>query len=121
MDERVHTYEVMFIVNPLLEEKALREEMDRIKTFLQENGAEIEEWEEWGVRRLAYPIEKKRSGFYVNFFFKAPASLAPMLERQFLLTENIMRFLIIKLDAKALRHREKIKAQKQAEAGGAAI
>ncbi|MCS7083239.1 MAG: 30S ribosomal protein S6 [Bacteroidetes bacterium] len=120
MTARVFTYEGLFILNPMLEEKPLREEIDRIRVFLLENGAEIEEWDEWGVRRLAYPIQKKRSGFYVNFFFKAPSTLVPKLERQFLLTDNVMRFLLMKLDAKALRHREKAKAQKQAESGSTA-
>lgn len=99
-------YEHTFIVNAVLDEEDIKATVQKHIDFLKDNGAEIEEVDEWGIQRLAYQIDGKRSGYYVNAYFDAPSDLIAKFERQLQIDDNIMRYLSIKYDNKMKKHRE---------------
>jgi len=102
-------YELTYIVNPVLEEDQLKATVDKFNTFLSDNGALIDEVQQWGMRSLAYPIKKKSSGYYVNAYFTAPGAIIVKLERQLEIDDNVLRYLTIKYDNKMLQYREQQK------------
>ncbi len=99
-------YEVSFIINPVLEEEQVKEVRENFESFVTEKGAEIDEVDEWGIKRLAYEIDGKNSGYYVNAYFHAPGTIVSDLERYFKLEENILRNIVLKYDNKMLKYRE---------------
>lgn len=99
-------YELTYIVNPVLEDEQVKETVSKFTAILEDNGAQIEETDEWGIQRLAYDIDGKGSGYYVNAYFTAPGPAIAKLERAFQIDDNILRFITLKYDAKMLRHRE---------------
>ncbi len=105
-------YEVTFIINPVLEEDQVKEVKEGFESFITGQGAGIDEVEEWGIRRLAYEIDGKNSGYYVNACFHASPQIVNELERYFKLQENILRHLLLKYDNKMLKHRELFKKGK---------
>lgn len=100
-------YETVIILTPLLSEEIVKETLDKFRNFLTENGAEIIHEDNWGLKKLAYPIEKKTTGFYHLTEFKAPGELINKLEVQYKRDERIMRFLTIALDKHAIAYNEK--------------
>ncbi|MFA6456195.1 MAG: 30S ribosomal protein S6 [Bacteroidota bacterium] len=99
-------YESIIIINATLEDAQIEAEIEKVKDFITKNNGEIRALEKWGRRRLAYAIKKKNNGFYVLYEFKAPGDLIAKLERQYLLNENIIRFLTVELNKKALKAKE---------------
>jgi small subunit ribosomal protein S6 len=99
-------YEVTFVINPVLEEDQVKEVKEAFEAFITEKNAEIEEVEEWGIKRLAYEIDGKNSGYFVNAYFHASGDIVSELERYFKLQENVIRHLLLKYDNKMLKHRE---------------
>lgn len=106
-------YESTYIVNAILEDTEIETIITRISEFLAEHGATISEMNKWGRRRLAYPIKKKYNGYYVYMIFEANAETIPLLERFYVLDDNIMRHLTVQLDPK-LRDFRKVRAEAQA-------
>lgn len=104
----IHTriYESVIIINATLEDAQIEAEIEKVKDFIQKNNGEIRAVEKWGRRRLAYPIKKKNNGFYVLYEFKAPGDIVAKLERLYHLNENIIRYLTVQLDKKALKAKE---------------
>ncbi len=104
----IHTriYESVIIINAALEDAQIEAEIEKVKDYIQKNNGEIRAVEKWGRRRLAYAIKKKNNGFYTLFEFKASGDLVAKLERQYQLNENIIRYLTIQLDKKALKAKE---------------
>ncbi len=114
-----NTYEITYIVNSVLSEDQIRNLVNRVTKFIEKEGGEIIEVDEWGAQRLAYPIGKKRTGHYVNAYFKAGGDLIARLERALTLEDDILRYLTLKMDAPMLRHyakRKEEKAREEAEA-----
>ncbi len=99
-------YELTYIVNPVLEEDQLKAVVDRYTAFLTENGATVDEVQEWGIKSLAYEIQKKSSGYFVNLYFEGPGAIVAKVERQMTIDDNVIRFLTIKYDNKMLAYRE---------------
>jgi small subunit ribosomal protein S6 len=97
-----HSYETTFIVNASLDDSQVDAVITRVQDTITKNGGEITGVNKWGRRRLAYTINKKTNGFYVNIDFDAPGGLLSLLERTYQLDEMILRYLTIKLDRKAL-------------------
>ncbi len=95
MEKIVHDYETMFIVNATLEEDAMRAVVDKFKALIEAN-AEITEYNEWGKRKLAYPIDDINDGFYVLVNYKAEASFVAELERNFNIADGILRSMTIR-------------------------
>lgn len=99
-------YEFTYIINPVLEEDKFKETTDKVNKLIEDNGGEIAEVDEWGVRSLAYEIDGKSNGYYVNMYFNAPAEAIEVIERNMRIDDDIMRYLTLKYDSKMLRHYE---------------
>lgn len=105
------TYELTYIVNAVISDDQIKGLVRRVHKFIEENGGDILEVDEWGSRRLAFPINKKRNGHYVNLYFEAEGDLIVRLERALTLEDDILRYLTLKLDAKMLRAWEEAKRE----------
>lgn len=101
------TYELTYIINGVLGDEQIKNVVQRVSKLIRDNGGEILEQDEWGTRRLAFPIRKKRNGYYVNVYFTAPPELIARLERGLEIDDDILRYLTLVLDAKMLRHFER--------------
>jgi len=99
-------YELTYIVTPVLEDEEYKEVVNKVNDTIEQFRGEIEEVDEWGIRKFTYEMDKKSSGYYVNLYFEAPSSRIEQIERQLRINDQIMRFLVLKYDAKMLRHRE---------------
>jgi len=108
--EKARLYETTFIVNASLDDTQVDAVIGRVQDVIVKNGGAVSALNKWGRKRLAYSINKKTNGFYVNIEFTAPAPLLASLERSFQLDEMILRFLTIQLDQKALAARAKAQA-----------
>ncbi|MDX1672370.1 MAG: 30S ribosomal protein S6 [Balneolaceae bacterium] len=102
-------YELTYIIDPVLEEDQYKEMIEKYNDLIQENDGEIDEVDEWGIRKFEYEMNSKSNGFYVNLYFHAPGALIEKLERALRIDDHIMRFLTLKYDAKMLRYREQQK------------
>ena len=97
----MNKYELTYIIDTALEETARNELIEKFSELIKQNGGEIEKVDEtWGKRRLAYPINDKPEGYYVLITMQAPAELPREIERNLEISENILRYLIIKLEDK---------------------
>jgi small subunit ribosomal protein S6 len=108
--EKARLYETTFIVNASLDDTQVDAVIGRVQDVIIKNGGTANALNKWGRKRLAYSINKKTNGFYVNIEFTAPAPLLASLERAFQLDEMILRFLTIQLDQKAIAARAKAQA-----------
>ncbi len=100
-------YETVFISTPVLSDVQIKEAVTKFRSIITEDGGEILNEEDWGLRKLAYPIQKKSTGFYHLIEFKAEPSLIAKLETQYRRDERIIRFLTFKLDKYAAEYAEK--------------
>jgi small subunit ribosomal protein S6 len=91
----------------------MKEAVKKYEDFLTDHGAEIVHRENWGLRKLAYPIQKKSTGFYHLIEYKAEGALIDPLEVQFKRDERVMRFLTVKLDKHAIAYNEKKRRKAQ--------
>ena len=97
----MNRYEMIYIIDTGLEEAARKELIEKVSALISANGGEIEKVDEtWGKRRLAYAIDYKTEGWYVLVNFKAPAELPRELERNLQINENVLRYLVVKLEEK---------------------
>ena len=100
-------YETVFILTPLLNEAQMQETVEKFRQVLKENSAEIIHEENWGLRKLAYPIQKKSTGFYHLIEFKAPGTVVDQLELVYRRDEKVVRFLTTALDKHAIAYNER--------------
>jgi len=91
-------YECMYILKPDLEEEAKNALVAKFSDIVSQNGGEVEKVDEWGKKRLAYPINYINDGYYVLMYFSAPAALPAELERNFKISDDVMRYIVINLD-----------------------
>jgi len=108
-------YEMMYVVNTVLNDTQIDDICDRVVAYISDNGGEIVEEERWGSRRLAYPIEKKRNGHYGLVYFRADPGFLAKLDRALRINDDILRHLVLRYDAKMERHyaRQKQSAKQQ--------
>jgi len=111
----LNQYETVFIITPVLSEAQMKEAVTKFKGYLTEHGAELVHSENWGLRKLTYPIQKKSTGFYNLIEFKAEGSLIEKLELEFRRDERIIRFLTFKMDKFAVEYSVKKRSQKETE------
>ena len=108
-------YETVFILNPVLSEDQIKETVKKYESFLTSKGAKMIFTENWGLKKLAYPIQNKKSGFYHMFEYQSDWSVVNPLETEFKRDERFMRFLTVKMDKHAIswaeRRREKLKVK----------
>lgn len=90
-------YEVMFIINPTLEDDKKEATIEAVKGIIAAEG-EVSKVDVWGMRKLAYPIEKKNEGYYVVVDFEAAPTLPKELDRRLRISDNVMRHIIINRD-----------------------
>lgn len=100
-------YETLIVLTPLLSEEATKEAIAKYRGILTESGAEIINEDNWGLKKLAYPIQKKTTGYYHLTEFKAPGELINKLEIEYRRDERILRFLTVALDKHAVAYSEK--------------
>ena len=114
-------YETVFILTPVLSEAQMKDTVEKFKKLLLANGAEMVNEENWGLRKMAYPIQGKSTGFYNLFEFKTKPEAINALETEYRRDEAVLRFLTVSLDKHALEYNEKRKrgefnkAKKEAE------
>jgi small subunit ribosomal protein S6 len=116
MQQTRRTYETVFIVNPTLDDPQIDATIEKVKEFIAKQGGEVVDVNKWGRKRLTYAIQKKNNGFYTVMEFRAPSDLVAKLERFYFLEENIIRYLTIYLDKKALEARAAHAARQALEA-----
>ena len=100
-------YESVFILNPVLSEEQVGETVKKYEDFLKSKGSEIISKEDWGLKKLAYPIQNKKSGFYHLFEYTVDPTVISDLELEFRRDERFMRYLTVKLDKHAVEWAEK--------------
>lgn len=91
-------------MTPVLSLDQTKETVEKFKTLLKDNGAKVVNEEDWGLKKLAYPIQKKSTGFYQLFQFEADGEVIAKLELAFKRDERIMRFLTVRLDKHAVEY-----------------
>ena len=106
-------YETVFIATPVLSEAQMKEAVAKYTDLIKKNGGEIVYEEDWGLKQLAYPIQKKTTGFYYLIEFKADSQFIATLETQYRRDERIIRFLTFAMDKHAVAYAEKRRANKQ--------
>ncbi|MGV8962250.1 MAG: 30S ribosomal protein S6 [Candidatus Saccharimonadaceae bacterium] len=103
----MNNYEAVFILTPVLSDAQMKEAVEKFKTLLTDQGAEITNEETWGLRKLAYPIDKKSTGFYCMLEFDADPKLINNLEVNFRRDERVLRFLTTRHDKFSMEYSEK--------------
>jgi len=103
----MNNYETVFILTPVLSDAQMKEAVEKIKNVLTSHKAEIVNEENWGLRKLAYPINKKSTGFYQLIEFNANPTIVDVLETQFRRDERIIRFLTFRQDKFAAEYAAK--------------
>lgn len=116
----MNQYEVMYVIDPALEDGARVELINRFSDLVKKNGGEIDRVDEWGKRRLAYAINYKTEGYYVLMYITAPADLPRELERNFRIADAVLRSLVIRFEGPIPAKREPLKPFVAREAAPAA-
>ncbi|MCH5227883.1 MAG: 30S ribosomal protein S6 [Muribaculaceae bacterium] len=119
----MNCYETVFILTPVLSDDQMKEAVEKFKGVLVQNGAEIVNEELWGLKKLAYPIQKKSTGFYCLLEFKGEPTIVKKLDIAFRRDERVIRFLTFRLDKYAQEYAEKrrnLRANKNNEKPAAA-
>ena len=94
----MNQYETVFILTHVLSDEQMKETVAKFKKLLTDNGAEILNEEAWGLKKMAYAIQKKSTGFYCLLEFKAEPSIVSKLEVNYRRDEKVIRFMTVKLD-----------------------
>ncbi len=100
-------YETVFILNPVLSEDQIKETVKKYEDLLVSKGAKMISKENWGLKKLAYPIQNKKSGFYHLFEYTVEGDVVNELETEFKRDERFMRYLTVSLDKHAIAWAEK--------------
>ena len=106
-NKNMNYYETVFILTPVLSDKQTKEAVEKFKKSLKRSGAKINHEESWGLKKLAYPIQKKSTGFYFLLEFQAEGSSINKLEVELKRDEKVMRFLTMKMDKDHVEYAEK--------------
>ena len=100
-------YETVFILNPVLSEDQIKEAVKKFAAIITDKGGKFVNQEDWGLKKLAYPIQNKKSGFYHLFEYTVDGAAINPLEVEFRRDERVMRYLTVKLDKHAIAWAEK--------------
>ena len=92
----LNKYESIYVVNPNVEGEAMKGIVEKFNTLIETEGGKVAETQEWGLKKLAYPINFKNEGYYVLVNFTAAASLPSELERIMRITDSVVRFMVVK-------------------------
>ena len=105
-------YETVFIATPVLSDEQMKETVKKLHDFLKKNEAKLVHDESWGLKKLAYPIQKKSTGFYHLVEFDADGSIIQEMETLLKRDERILRFLTVGIDKHASAYNEKRRKQR---------
>ena len=119
MEKVINTYETLFIVDPTIGDDAVKAAIEKFTALIADNGT-ISEINEWGKRRLNYPINDINEGHYVVVTYKSTPEFPAELERLFKINDAIMRSMTIKLDEKVMAKVAAAAAAREAAAAAAA-
>ena len=108
-------YETVFILTPVLSDAQMKEAVDKFKAVITDNAGAIVNEENWGLRKLAYPIQKKSTGFYTLIEFDAEPTTIKKLETQFRRDERMLRWLTFRLDKYAAEYAAKRRSLRSAK------
>ena len=111
----LNQYETVFIATPVLSESQMKEAVAKFKKIVTDSKGEIVYEEDWGLKKLAYPIQKKSTGFYHLIEFRVEPDVIAKLEVEYRRDERILRFLTMKMEKYAVVYAEKKRARKSAE------
>ena len=103
----MNQYETVFILTPVLSDEQMKETVAKFKKLLTDNGAEIVNEEAWGLKKMAYAIQKKSTGFYCLLEFKAEPTVIKTLETGYRRDEKVIRYITVKLDKYSAQYAEK--------------
>ena len=110
-------YETVFIMTPVLSEEQAKETVSKYKKILTDLGAKILHQDDWGLRKLAYPIQKKTTGFYHLIHFEGPGTIIAELELAYKRDERLLRYLTVAMDKHAIAYsvkkRNKLKKKEE--------
>ena len=106
-------YETVFIVTPVLSEAQVKEAVQKYSDLIKAEGGEIVYEEDWGLKKLAYPIQKKTTGFYHLIEFKADSQFIEKLEINYKRDERVIRFLTFAMDKHSIAYAERRRANKK--------
>ena len=109
----MNQYETVFILTPVLSDEQMKEAVEKFKGVLTKAGAEIINEENWGLKKLAYPIDKKTTGFYELIEFNAAPETIKTLEIAYRRDEKVLRYLTIKMEKYAAEYAAKRRSNKQ--------
>lgn len=112
----MNRYETVFILTPVLSDEQAKEAVKKFEALLKDFGGNMLHKEEWGMRKLAYPIQKKSTGFYQLFEFEAEGNVIAKLETEFKRDERVIRFLTVKMEKHHVAFAESRRNRKGAEA-----
>lgn len=96
----MNNYESIFVLRPTLEEDVRAQIIEKFQSVITKGGGELLKTEEWGIRKLAYEVKKLREGYYVLVQFKAEHGLPKELERNYKISDEVIRYIVINLDEK---------------------
>ena len=116
----MNQYEVMYVIDPTLEDSARIDLINRFSDLVVKNGGEVDRVDEWGKRRLAYAIQYKTEGYYVLMYIKAPADLPREIERNMQISDSVLRYLTVRYEGELPAKREPLKPYAPREAAPAA-
>ena len=107
----MNQYETVFILTPVLSDEQMKETVEKFKKILTDNGAEIVNEETWGLKKMAYAIQKKSTGFYCLLEFKGEPTIVEKLETGFRRDEKVIRYITVKEDKHMVAWAEKRRAK----------
>ncbi len=107
----MNQYEVMYILDPALDDQARANLMERFEGIVTAGGGMVDRVDEWGRRSLAYTIDYKNEGYYILMYITAPADLPRELERNFKNVEQVLRYMVIRFEGALPAKREPFKAR----------
>ena len=94
----LNKYESIYIINPNVEAEGVKALVEKFNALIETEGGKVSEVQEWGLKRLAYPIQKKEQGYYVLVNFEANPESIVELERVYKITDSVMKFITIRKD-----------------------
>jgi small subunit ribosomal protein S6 len=107
----MNSYETVFILTPVLSDDQAKEAVQKFESEIANLGGKLKHSEKWGLKKLAYPIQKKTTGFYFLLEFEGEGDIISNLELSFKRDERVMRFLTVKMDVNHLAYAEKRRAK----------
>ena len=116
----MNQYEVMYVIDTNIDETTRTNLINRMAERVAQNGGKVDRVDEWGKRRLAYPINYKTEGYYVLMYITAPSELPRELERRMKINENVLRYLTVRFEGPIPAKREPLKPYAQREAAAPA-